>query len=71
MVGETSISYLALTDEVFDADDFGPARFMCTPPPRDLANQDRLWLVLQGGDLQVVGSDHDPFNLADRIRLGS
>jgi dihydropyrimidinase len=70
VVGETSISYLALTDEVYDVDGFEPARYVCSPPIRDRINQDQLWLALQNGGLQVVGSDHDPFNLADRRRLG-
>ena len=70
VVGETSISYLALTDDVFDTDEFDAAKYICTPPPRDLANQDKLWHDLQHGSLQIVASDHDPFNMADRHRLG-
>lgn len=69
-IGETSISYLALTEEVYDADGFEAAKYMCSPPIRDRANQDQLWVALRDGDLQIVGSDHDPFNLSDRWKLG-
>lgn len=70
-IGETSISYLSLNDEVYDRDDFEPAKYVCSPPIRSQEDQDRLWLALQAGGLQVVGSDHDPFNLSDRYRLGA
>jgi len=71
VISETSISYLALTDEVYQQEGMEPAKFICTPPVRSAENRDALWSHLGAGDIQVVGSDHDPFSFADRVRLGA
>ena len=33
---------------------------MCSPPPRDKANQDVIWQGLATGVFDVFSSDHDP-----------
>lgn len=70
VTAETSISYLALTHEVYDQEGMEPAKYVCTPPVRSKENRESLWSHLAAGDIQVVGSDHDPFSFADRVRLG-
>jgi dihydropyrimidinase len=70
VIGETCIHYLVFTDAVYDQDGFEPARFICSPPIRDSEHQEALWSGLRNGTLQVVGSDHAPFTLADRRRIG-
>ena len=34
---------------------------MCSPPPREAADQDALWQALALGDLQTISSDHAPY----------
>src|SRR5439155_24609186 len=70
VIGETCIHYLVFTDKVYDEDGFDVARFICSPPIRSRKHQDALWTALRTGVLQVVGSDHAPFTLAERRRLG-
>jgi dihydropyrimidinase len=70
VIGETCIHYLVFTDDVYDQDGFEPARYICSPPIRSVEHQDALWSALRTGGLQVVGSDHAPFTLAERGRLG-
>lgn len=67
---ETCAHYLAFTDDVFDEDGVGPARFICSPPIRGAEDQRALWDALRTGVLSVVSSDHGPLHLADRLRLG-
>ena len=47
---------------------------MCSPPPRDKANQDAVWRGLQNGVFQVFSSDHAPYRFDDpdgKMRAGS
>jgi dihydropyrimidinase len=46
------------------------AKFVCTPPPRDKANQKYIWQGLQNGTFQVFSSDHSAYRFTDKIRSG-
>jgi allantoinase len=39
-----------------------------TPPARDAANRETLWDRLTGGDVDLLGSDHAPHQLAEKER---
>jgi dihydropyrimidinase len=58
--GETCPQYLFLT-----ADDIGMdlegTKFCCSPPPRDKAAQEAVWLGLANGTFTVFSSDHAPY----------
>jgi len=58
---ETCPQYLFLTAEDLD-DSYRGARCVCSPPPRDKANQDVIWDGLADGLFSVFSSDHAPFN---------
>ncbi len=51
---------------------FEGAKFVCSPPLRDPADghQQRLWHGLANGDLQVVATDHCPFDFEGQKTLG-
>ena len=59
--GETCPQYLFLTAEDLDRDGFEGAKCMCSPPPRDKANQDSVWRALAGDVFSVFSSDHAPY----------
>ena len=63
--GETCPQYLFLTADDLDLDGFEGAKCICSPPPRDKANQDAVWLGLTRGVFQVFSSDHAPFRYED------
>ncbi|MFQ5783254.1 MAG: dihydropyrimidinase [Alphaproteobacteria bacterium] len=63
--GETCPQYLFLTADDMDRAGFEGAKYMCTPPPRDAANQEIVWRALAGGVFQVYSSDHAPYRYAD------
>jgi dihydropyrimidinase len=63
---ETCPQYLFLTAEDLGIDDsYAGARCVCSPPPRDKANQQRIWEGLSDGLFTVFSSDHAPFRFDD------
>ncbi len=60
-LGETCPQYLWLAMEDYADESFRGARFVCSPPIRERANQEPLWQALAADDLQVVATDHCPF----------
>ena len=63
-IAETCPHYLLLDDSHYDQPD--AARYVMTPPLRNLENQARLWERLSGGTIHSVGSDHCGFSLSQR-----
>ena len=62
---ETCPQYLFLTAEHLDAPGFEGAKCVCSPPPRDAANQQAVWRALVNGAFHVLSSDHAPFRYDD------
>jgi dihydropyrimidinase len=59
---ETCPQYLFLTAADLGIDDsYQGARCVCSPPPRDKANQEIIWDGLNDGTFAVFSSDHAPF----------
>jgi dihydropyrimidinase len=63
--GETCPQYLFLTAEHLGGEGFAGAKCVCSPPPRDKANQEAIWTGLENGVFQVFSSDHAPFRFDD------
>ena len=59
--GETCPQYLFLTAADLDREGMEGAKFCCSPPPRDAANQEHVWRGLANGTFQVFSSDHAPY----------
>jgi len=68
--GETCIQYLYLDITSFDAPGFEGAKYVFTPPLRPKWHQAELWDALVKDDLQVVSTDHCPFNFKGQKDLG-
>ena len=69
--GETCPQYLFLTAEDLDRPDAEGAKFICSPPLRDLATQDALWRHLNAGTLQLYSSDHAPYRFDETGKLSA
>ena len=65
--GETCPQYLFLSSDNLDVDDFHGAKCVCSPPPRDKANQKVIWDGLENGVFQIFSSDHAPFRFDDPL----
>lgn len=70
VAGETCTHYLTLDRSLYDAPGFEPAKVVLTPPLRSGEHRDALWRGLNAGTLGVVSSDHCPFCLQEKLRLG-
>jgi dihydropyrimidinase len=46
-----------------DADPQNSLKYVCAPPLRQVKDQQALWMRLQSGEVQTVGTDHCAFNL--------
>jgi len=66
---ETCPQYLFLSLENLGGG-FEGAKYVCSPPLRPADHQDDLWRGLVKDDLQVVSTDHCPFDFADQKQLG-
>jgi dihydropyrimidinase len=62
---ETCPQYLFLTADDMDKPGFEGAMCMCSPPPRNKANQEYVWRGLQTGVFDVFSSDHAPYRFDD------
>ena len=58
---ETCPQYLFLTADDLGGEGFDGAKCICSPPPRDEANQQVIWDGLESGAFKVFSSDHAPF----------
>ena len=62
---ETCPQYLFLTAEDLGLDGYEGAKCVCSPPPRDKANQQVIWDGLDDGLFTIFSSDHAPFRYDD------
>ncbi len=66
---ETCTQYLLLDASLYEKEGFEGAKWVMSPPLRQKKDQETLWAGLNQGLVQVVGSDHCPFN-AEQKRMG-
>lgn len=65
VAAETCPQYLMLTADDLDKSGWEGAKFVCSPPPRDHADQEACWNGLQTGLFDLFSSDHCPFKFYD------
>ncbi len=63
--GETCPQYLVLTEADMDRAGMEGAKYVCSPPPRDLDSQAACWEGLLQGVFEVFSSDHCPYRYED------
>lgn len=68
--GETCTQYLLLDDSVYDKPNFEGAAYVMSPPIRPKGNQEALWAALRAGVIQILATDHCPFNLKGQKEMG-
>jgi dihydropyrimidinase len=67
---ETCPQYLYTSLEDMERPEFEGAKYVFTPPPREKWNQEKLWDGLKNHALDVVSTDHCPFNFKGQKELG-
>jgi dihydropyrimidinase len=69
-LAETCPQYLFLSIDDLAREGFEGAKFVCSPPLRPASHQDELWKGLRRDDLQVISTDHCPFDYKEQKILG-
>jgi len=59
---ETCPQYLVLDEDRYKEPDFKGAKYVMSPPLRTRENCEELWKGVKTGNLQVVATDHCPFD---------
>ena len=67
---ETCPQYLYLSLDDLARPGFEGAKYVCSPPLRPQRHQEDLWTGLVQNDLQLVATDHCPFDYKDQKVLG-
>jgi len=67
---ETCPQYLYLSSDDMARPGFEGAKYVCSPPLRPKDHQQDLWSGLAEGALQLVSTDHAPFNYVGQKDLG-
>jgi dihydropyrimidinase len=67
---ETLIQYLVLDKTYAERPDFEGAKYVMSPPLRDISNQSVLWNGLKSGLIQTVATDHAPFDFHGQKEMG-
>jgi dihydropyrimidinase len=67
---ETLIQYLTLDKTYAEKPNFEGAKFVMSPPLRDVRNQSVLWNGLRDGLIQTVATDHAPFDFEKQKPMG-
>ncbi len=65
VLAETCPQYLVLTAQNLEGLNMEGAKYVCSPPPRDMASQQACWDGLARDDFQLFSSDHCPFRYDD------
>jgi dihydropyrimidinase len=68
--GESCTQYFYLTRDDLDREGFEGAKFVCSPPLRTEDDQARLWEAIRRDELEVISTDHCPFNFEGQKELG-
>jgi dihydropyrimidinase len=67
---ETLIQYLLLDKTYAERPDFEGAKYVMSPPLRDVRNQSVLWHALRSGLVNTVATDHAPFDFRAQKPMG-
>lgn len=67
---ETCPQYLLLTDEKYLDENYEGLKYIMSPPLRKKEDCIALWDGLAKGDIQVIATDHCPFNFKIEKQLG-
>lgn len=67
---ETCPQYLLLDDRLYDEPNFGGAKYVCSPPLRNIVDQEALWEGIIQRQIDTISTDHCSFNFNGQKTLG-
>ena len=70
VVVETCPQYLLLNEDKYKLEGFEGAKYVMSPPLRNVKNNDILWKALAQNQIDTIGTDHCSFNYKKQKELG-
>ena len=70
VVVETCPQYLLLNEDKYKLGGFEGAKYVMSPPLRNVKNNDILWKALEQNQIDTIGTDHCSFNYKKQKELG-
>ncbi len=70
VLAETCPQYLLLSADLYCQPGFEGAKYVMSPPLRPEGHQEKLWEGIDKGYIQVVATDHCPFNFHGQKDMG-
>ena len=67
---ETVIPYLVVDRSYAEKPDFEGAKYVMSPPLREIRHQKPLWDALRTGQIDTVATDHAPFDFKGQKEMG-
>jgi dihydropyrimidinase len=67
---ETVIPYLVLDRSYAERPDFQGAKYVMSPPLREIRHQHELWNAIRSGRVDTVATDHAPFDFHKQKEMG-
>lgn len=67
---EAVVPHLVLDKTYAERPDFEGAKFVMSPPLRDMEEHESLWSGLANGSISTIGTDHAPFNFHGQKDMG-
>lgn len=67
---ETVIPYLVLDRSYAERPEFEGAKYVMSPPLRELRHQQALWNAINSGEIDTVATDHAPFDFRKQKEMG-
>ena len=67
---ETVIPYLVLDETYAQRPNFEGAKYVMSPPIREIGQQPKLWQSLRTRDISTVATDHAPFDFVGQKEMG-
>ncbi|RYL92742.1 dihydropyrimidinase [Sporolactobacillus sp. THM7-4] len=67
---ETCPQYLFLDQEMYQQENNEGLKYIMSPPLREKYNQELLWSYIKDGTIDVIGTDHCPFNFNNEKQAG-
>ncbi len=67
---ETVAPYLVLDKTFAEQPNFEGAKYVMSPPLRDIRNQSILWNAIASGLVSTIATDHAPFDFANQKEMG-
>ncbi len=68
--GETCPHYLVLNDNLYEQENENAIGYVLSPPLRSKDDSKALWKAIQNNTIQVIATDHCPFNLKGQKDIG-